>query len=61
MVLLGSVPAERLRMDVLLDADFRPAGKSDVADLRGCLYDQLAYVPEGPVQVPSMKSIVEKY
>ena len=61
MELLGSVPAERLRMGVLLDEGVRLTGKFDVLDHRGCLYDNRAHVPERPVQVPSMKSIVKKY
>ena len=61
MDFLGSVPAERLRMDVLLDVGFQLSGKSDTLDLPGCLCDQGAHVAERPVQVPSMKSIVKNY
>ena len=57
--LVGCLSAEWLCIGISLDGGFQLPGNSDVPDLPGCPYDQGAYVPERPVQVPNLKSEVK--
>ena len=60
MVRVGYAPVEGLRMDTPLVGRLRKSGFSAWLPLPGCPYDQRAYVPERPAEVPIVKSEVQK-